>query len=63
MKTKKEKIKNIYNNIIGSIVKTMKKRHTTTQPKNNTFETKKPWAQKEGKKEIIERMNTKERKK
>jgi hypothetical protein len=42
MKTKKEKIKNIYNNIIGSIVKTMKKRHTTTQPKNNTFETKKP---------------------
>jgi hypothetical protein len=42
MKTKKVKNKNIYNNIVGSIVNTMKKRHTTTQPNNNTFETKKP---------------------
>jgi hypothetical protein len=39
MKTVKNK--NIYN-IIGSIIKAMKKRHTTTQPKNNTFEAKKP---------------------
>jgi hypothetical protein len=37
---KNTKNKNIYNNIIGSIIKAMKKGHTT-QPKNKTFEAKK----------------------